>query len=403
MTVLGDPVTFAKDPTNWTAWREGRIPSDWPLISWIAAPNMLNTDDPQHRVLRNLTSKAFTTRQVAQLRPRVAAIADQLLARMGDLAIHAVDLKAAYAMPLPLTVISELFGVPEGDRADMERLCATVFDQTITPEQAAANHQALQDFFGDLIAAKRQAPGDDLASGLIEARDAGQQLSETELVWTLILMLGAGHETTVNLITNAAAALLTHDDQLQLLLDGTVPWSSAVEETLRWAPPIAAMPFRYTTTDVHFSTVTIPAGEALLLCFAAAGDDPAAHGPTADQFDITRARSVRHLAFGHGPHFCLGAPLARMEGAIALERLFTTFDLTLAVADDQLRPMPSIVATGLTALPITYTPRTTSPHTGRRAALPDHTEHRAHHLDALDRPDEVGPATEPAPRHDPGG
>ena len=308
-----------------------------------------------------LTSKAFTARQVEQLRPRVTAIADQFLARMRDLAIHAVDLKAAYAMPLPLTVISELFGVPEGDRAAMERLCATVFDQTITPEQAATNHQALQDFFADLVAAKRRAPGDDMTSGLIEARDAGQHLSETELVWTLILMLGAGHETTVNLITNAAAALLTHDDQLQLLLNGTLPWTAAVEETLRWAPPIAAMPFRYTTTDVHFSDVTIPAGEALLLCFAAAGGDPIAHGPNADRFDITRTHDVRHLAFGHGPHFCLGTPLARMEGAIALERLFTTFDLTLAVKKNQLRPLASIVATGLTALPITYTPRDPGP------------------------------------------
>jgi cytochrome P450 len=355
--VLSDPITFAKDPANWTAWRKERIPPDWELISWIAAPNMLNTDDPKHRRLRDLTSKAFTARQVQQLRPRVTTIAERLLEQMRELDIHAVDLKPAYALPLPLTVISELFGVPEGDRADMERLCATVFDQTITPQQAATNHQALQDFFTGLVEAKRQAPGDDLTSGLIEARDAGQQLSETELIWTLILMLGAGHETTVNLITNAAAALLAHDEQLQLLLDGTVPWSAAVEETLRWTPPIANMPFRYTTTDVTFDTVTVPAGEALLLCFAAAGGDPAAHGPDAERFDITRTQHLRHLAFGHGVHFCLGAPLARMEGAIALERLFATFDLAPAVKENQLRPMPSIVATGLAALPVTYTPR----------------------------------------------
>jgi cytochrome P450 len=355
--VLGDSVTFAKDPTNWTAWREGRIPPDWPLISWIAAPNMLNTDDPRHRMLRNLTSMAFTARQVNRLRGRVTAMADLLLEQMRELDIYAVDLKTAYALPLPLTVISELFGVPESARSVMQPLCATVFDQTITPAQAATNHQALQDFFADLVAAKRQAPGDDLTSGLIQACDADQRLSETELVWTLILMLGAGHETTVNLITNAAAALITHDEQRQLLLQGTLPWSAAVEETLRWAPPIAAMPFRYTTTDVHFPDVTVPAGEALLLCFAAAGGDPAAHGPDADQFDITRPQHQRHLAFGHGVHFCLGAPLARMEGAIALERLFTTFDLELAVEEDKLRPMPSIVATGLAALPVTCTPR----------------------------------------------
>jgi cytochrome P450 len=353
--VLGDPVTFAKDPAHWTDWRDGHIRPDWELISWIAAPNMLNTDGGQHRRLRDLTSKAFTARHVAQLRPRVTAIADRLLDQMRELDIHAVDLKAGYALPLPLTVISELFGIPESDRAQMERLCATVFDQTITPTQAATNHQALQDFFADLVAVKRRTPGDDLTSELIQARDAGNRLSETELVWTLILMLGAGHETTVNLITNAAAALITHDEQLPLLLGGILPWSAAVEETLRWAPPIAAMPFRYTTTDVHFDTVTVPAGQALLLCFAAAGRDPAVHGPSAERFDIARTQHARHLAFGHGTHFCLGAPLARMEGAIALERLFTTFDLTLAT--DRLRPMPSIVATGLTALPLTYTPR----------------------------------------------
>lgn len=354
-SVLSDPVTFAKDPVNWTAWRDGAIRPDWELISWIAAPNMLNTDDPQHRLLRNLTATAFTAGQITRLRARITMITDRLLDQIYELDIHAVDLKAAYALPLPLTVISELFGIPTSDRADMERLCATVFDQTITPEQAATNHQALQDFFADLVAAKRRAPGDDLTSGLIQSRDAGQQLSETELIWTLILMLGAGHETTVNLITNAAAALLQHDEQLPLLLEGILPWSAAVEETLRWAPPIANMPFRYTTTDVTLGDVQIPAGEALLLCFAAAGGDLAAHGPSADRFDIARTSHARQLAFGHGPHFCLGAPLARLEGVIALERLFTTYDLALAA--ERLQPMPSIVATGLTALPVTYTSR----------------------------------------------
>ncbi|GLZ16051.1 cytochrome P450 [Actinomadura sp. NBRC 104425] len=355
--VLADS-TISKDPRNWHAWTTGQIPRDWPLISWVAPRNMFTADGPDHRRLRDPVKRAFHPKRVDAMRPRITAIVGELLDQLAEHAADGqpIDLKAQFALPLPLQVICELFGVPEPDRPHMQRLCDTAFDQGRPGVDHAAAFAELRAAVADLVAAKRRTPGDDLASAL--ANDAHSGLSDAELVDTLVLLVGAGHETTVNLITNAVRGLLTHPTQYTLLrglqLDDWGVWEEVVEETLRWASPIAALPLRYTTAPVTIADVTIPAGEALLLCYGAANRDPARYGTDADVFDFRRPLGA-HLAFGHGPHFCLGASLARLEARIALEALFDRFNVALTVKPGELEPLPSLVACGTKALPVHLT------------------------------------------------
>ncbi|MEU3017697.1 MULTISPECIES: cytochrome P450 [unclassified Nocardiopsis] len=341
-----------KEVRHWRPWTEGEIPMDWPLISWVAPDNMLTADGDKHRRLRALVSQAFTPRRVEALRPRVEAITTRLLDAAEADGPGPVDLRAALALPLPMTVISELFGVGEEHRDTLHTLIHRVFDATLTPEMAARTNEELQAFLGSLAEEKAKNPGDDMTSALLDARAEGdERLSQSELVWTLILMIGAGYETTMNLIGNAVHALLTHPDELALIRSGEATWADAVEETLRWDASVQYMPLRYTAEDVTLGGVEVPAGEALLMGFGAAGRDRGQHGEDADTFDLRRARNS-HLAFSHGPHFCLGAGLARMEGVIALEQLFTRFpDLRLAEGEE-FPQTPSIVSSGLDRIPV---------------------------------------------------
>jgi cytochrome P450 len=226
-------------------------------------------------------------------------------------------------------------------------------DTTATPEQAQANDVAMYQLLARLVADKRATPGDDLTSALVDASDdENGSLTETEMVDTLILMLAAGHETTVNLLDQAITALLTHPEQLALVRSGARPWSDVVEEALRWQAPVPYLPLRYAVDDIDVDGVHIPKGDAILTAYAAAGRDPAVHGATADDFDITRA-SKQHHAFGYGVHHCLGAPLARLEAEIALPALFERFPaLTFAVPPAELTPMHSFLSNGHTSLPV---------------------------------------------------
>lgn len=212
-------------------------------------------------------------------------------------------------------------------------------------------------------AARAERPGPDLTSALIAARDeGGDRLAPHELIGTLVLMVVAGHETTLNLITNAVRALCGHRDQLALVLDGTASWADAVAETLRWDVPVSLFPFRYPVRDLTVDGTVIPAGTPVLAGYAAAGRGPAAHGPDADRFDVTRPRRpgvVRHLSLGHGAHYCLGAPLARLEAAVALERLFTRFPgLAPAVPEEELVRHSGFVGNSVRALPVRLGPGT---------------------------------------------
>uniref|UniRef100_A0AAU3H2G1 Cytochrome P450 n=1 Tax=Streptomyces sp. NBC_01401 TaxID=2903854 RepID=A0AAU3H2G1_9ACTN len=345
----------SKDPDqHWPAWIEGEFRETW-VNTWVGVANMFTAYGANHRRLRKLISPAFTKRRTDALAPRIEEISARLLDAMAERAAEGpVDLRAAYAHPLPMEVICELFGVPAESRTDTARLVGEVMDTTVTPEQALATWQEVHALLAGLVEAKRQQPGDDLTSALIAARDEeGSGLAEDELIDTLLLVIGAGHETTVNLIGNAVHALLTHPDHLGRVLAGDIPWSEVVEETLRWAPSIANLPLRYAVEDIELHDgITIARGDAILATYASAGRDPGRHGGDAHHFDPTRI-DKDHLAFGHGVHYCVGAPLARLEASIALPALFARFP-ALRLADPAVpaAQVESFIAYGFVALPV---------------------------------------------------
>jgi cytochrome P450 len=341
----------SKNPNlHWPAWISGEYRDTW-VNSWVGVTNMFTAYGADHRRLRKLVSPAFTKRRTDALRPRIEAISAELLDRMAGLPDGRTDLRAAYAHPLPMRVICEMFGLPEDRQADMARLIEANMDTTITAEQAMATWQEVHALLAELVEDKRREPGDDMTSALIAARDEeGSRLTEIELIDTLLLVIGAGHETTVNLIGNAVHALLGHPDQLALVRSGEVPWSEVIEETLRWAPSIANLPLRYAVEDVTLPDGTlIPRGDAIFATYLSAGLDPLRHGEGAGRFDITRA-DKEHLAFGHGVHYCVGAPLARLEASIALPALFGRFpELRL---DGEVRQVESFIAYGYREIPV---------------------------------------------------
>ncbi|MGW7462627.1 cytochrome P450 family protein, partial [Streptomyces sp. NPDC054797] len=306
-----------------------------------------------------LVGKAFTARQVERLRPRVEELTAELLDDLGRAAAAArdgvADLYAHFALPLPMNVICELLGVDPEHRGRLHHLTNTVIIATdITPAEKMAALQELVALIGTIAATRRADPGEDLTSALIAAReDDGDRLSEAELIGTMRLMLVAGHETTLNLVTNAVRALCAHRDQLALVLDGKATWSDVVDETLRWDGPVSWFPFRYPTRDLTVDGTVIPRGTPVLAGYTAAGRDEAFHGPDAGRFDLTRPTAARHLSFGHGAHYCMGAPLARLEATIALERLFTRFpDLDLAVTEAELPHQRSFISNNVRSLPV---------------------------------------------------
>ncbi|MEX2972679.1 cytochrome P450 [Streptomyces sp. C184] len=349
----------SKNPRDhWPAWQREEVRTSW-LQSWIGVTNMFTAYGADHRRLRKLIAPAFTARRTEAILPRVESITRALLA---DLAAHPagepLDLRERFNHPLPMQVICELFGFPDGARrAELARLVAAIMDTTATPEQTAATAAGVFALLSELVADKRANPGEDLTSLLVSARDdEGQRMTEQELLDTLLLVIGAGHETTVDLLGNAVHALLTHPDQLELVRSGQVSWKDVIEETLRWAPSIASLPLRFAVEDIDIpGGPTIRKGEAILPGYAAAGRDPAFHGDTAADFDIRRT-DPEHLAFGHGVHHCLGAPLARMEARIALPALFARFpEIQLAVPAEELEATGGFISGGLRSLPVRLT------------------------------------------------
>jgi 2-hydroxy-5-methyl-1-naphthoate 7-hydroxylase len=352
--ILDDP-RFLMNSRNWTALQRGEVPEGWPLMKIIRGQNMGTADGDEHRRLRGLVSRAFTPRRVQALRPGIQRIVDDLLDGLsGRPAGQPADLKADFAVPLPMGVICELFGVPDEQHAPLHALCNAVFDTTSQPDQVAATERGLYRFMADLAESKSAQPGDDLTSLLLDHRTSGT-ISLDELVDTLILVLAAGHQTTINFFTNALLGLLTHPDQLALVRAGEVSWEAVTEAALAWDSPVSQSPFRYPAEDVEIGGVVIRKGEPVMMSYAALGRDPQHHGPRAASFDVTR--DTRHLSFGHGPHFCVGAPLARLEAHIALPAFFARFDAELAVPGAAVEPFPSLALNGIRALPAVLTRR----------------------------------------------
>lgn len=355
--LLADSV-FAKDArVHWPAFINGEIPSDWEMITWVVMENMLTRDGDDHHRLRGLIAKAFTARNTEANRTLVQKIVNSLIDDLASVPPgEVVDLKDRFTYPLPAQVVCDMFGVPEDVREDALRGGAVNVDTTITPEEAAANVEQWHSALMELIEKKRQEPGDDLTSLLLAAQDKdGASLSDEELIGTLHVMLGAGSETLTNVLGHAIVSLLTHRDQFDMVKNGGISWDEVFDETMRLEAPVAQLPFRYATKDIKLGDVTIPKGDPVLMGFAGVGRDPELHGPTADSFDITREDKT-HLSFGLGAHYCMGAPLAKLESSIAMPALFGRFpDLRLAVSPEELKPQESFLMNGYKTLPVYLT------------------------------------------------
>ncbi|MFJ5050359.1 MULTISPECIES: cytochrome P450 [unclassified Streptomyces] len=312
------------------------------------AHNMLSSDPPEHTRLRKLVTKAFTTGAVAELRPFIATVTDDLLDQwpVGE----PFDFVTGLAVPLPVIVICELLGVPEEDRPDIQRWSGELFAAG-QPQVIDASSHSLADYMTDLIAAKRRHPGNSLLDRLISARDGHDRLSEEELVSLAVLLLVAGHETTTNFLGNATFSLLQHPAELDRLHQNPNDIPAVLDELLRFDSPVSTATFRYTTEAITLGGTDIPAGAPVLVSLGAANRDPERF-PSPDQLDANRD-AAGHLAFGHGIHRCVGAPLAKAEAEIALRAVLTRFPgLRLAVPPDQLQWRHARLVRGLTSLPV---------------------------------------------------
>ncbi len=316
-----------------------------------AMRSMLTMDAPDHTRVRKLVNKAFTPRRIAALRPRIEAIVDELLAP----ARSGMDVIDTLAAPLPAIVIAELLGVPPEDHRQFKawaaEIVAGIGRPTLAgrPDTTAPALQALFAYLSDIIAARRVEPRDDLISAMVQAQEENDALSDAELLATSNLLLIAGHETTTNLIGNGLLALLREPDQLARLRADLSLLPTAIEELLRYDGPVQAT-LRVAREDLVLDGQAIEAGSLLLVGIGAANHDPDVFAAP-DQLDIGRDPNP-HLAFGFGAHFCLGAPLARLEGEIAFRALLERFP-NLALATEAPEYCPNPVLRGLVSLPVT--------------------------------------------------
>ncbi|MFJ8490050.1 cytochrome P450 [Streptomyces sp. NPDC094038] len=339
------PRNFADPAKREEFLKEAGDQSQFPQVLSV---HMLDSDPPDHTRLRRLVGRAFTARRMASLRPRIAELTDELLA--GIARHRRTDLMEALAFPVPFTVICWLLGVPPDDRTEFRRWSNLLVSGAGTDEVRQASADMIG-YLRALIDAKRAAADDDLLSDLVHATDEGDRLTPDELISMAFLLLVAGHETTVNLIGNGALALLRHPRVREQLAADETLWPAAIEEFLRYDGPVTNATWRFTTEPVEVGDVVIPEGEFVTISLGAAARDPKRH-EAPDRLDIGRDNSGG-LAFGHGVHHCLGAPLARLEGHVVLSRLFARFPgLRLAETADTLRWRSSLMMRGLEKLPV---------------------------------------------------
>lgn len=317
--------------------------------------NMLDLDPPDHTRLRSLVHKAFTPTLVGHMRARIQNLADELLDVVAP--TREMDLIRDYALPLPITIITEILGVPTSDRNKFHKWSQAVVSLT-SPKATLRVIPRVWMFIRYLrrfFERRRRDPRDDLVSALIQAEEAGDRLSEDELLAMVFLLLIAGHETTVNLIGNGMLALMEHPDQMETLRLNTDVIKTAVEELLRYTSPVFMSTERFAREDLQMHGISIPRGEMTLGVIGSANRDASVF-EHADELDITREPN-KHLSFGQGIHFCIGAPLARLEAQIAINTILRRMpNLKLGVAPDSLRWRPSIFLRGLESLPISFSP-----------------------------------------------
>jgi cytochrome P450 PksS len=355
VSVLKDEQRFVKDTANaLTPEQIDRQP--WFRKAFrLLRHNMLNRDPPDHTRLRALVQKAFTPRLVEEMRDRIQRLTDELLdavAGRGEM-----DLIRDYALPLPTTIIAEMLGVPVRDRHRFHRWSnALMAAAASTPRMmwAIPNTWALMRYIRGIVRSRRARPQSDMVSALVLAEEAGDHLSEEELLAMIMLLLVAGHETTVNLIGNGILALLQHPDQKERLQNDPALIKPAIEEILRFYSPVELATERFARENLTMRGVTIPRGEMVFVVISSANRDERQFDRP-DALDLTREPN-RHLSFGLGGHFCLGAPLARLEGQIAINTLLRRFpDLRLAVETSRLRWRRGLLLRGLEALPLAVT------------------------------------------------
>ncbi|MFI6217644.1 cytochrome P450 [Nocardia brasiliensis] len=311
-------------------------------------------DPPEHTRLRSLLTKAFSTRAVRGLAARVTELADALLTEMAT-AGEVVDLLDRYAVPLSMSVICELLGVPDTDRARFQSWSTVIVSSEHAARDRITAATEFVAYIDHLIVSRTTEPGPDLLSELIAAGADGERLTPRELRSMVLVLLVAGFETTANLIGNAVVTLLSDNNSRRRLRGDATRIPAFIEEVLRFRSPTSETTFRYTTAPITLGGIEIAAGELIVVSVAAAGRDPRRFADP-HRFDIDRPSNTEHLAFGYGIHFCVGAPLARMQGRIGLERLLARYpDLTLSPADEPTW-RTSFAIRGLTALPVRLRP-----------------------------------------------
>lgn len=362
VSVLRDHKRFVKNYRNSLTLAEQEALAPDPPMLRLVSNHMLNMDPPDHTRLRALVNKAFTTAMVDQLETRMQQIADELIDKVVE---HGqMDLIHDYAFPLPVIVIAEMLGVPTRDRGRFRNWSHAIVTPTPnaerTAQKLAKTRQLMADFIAYLrkiSAQRRQKPGDDLLTSLLMAEEAGDRLSEDELFSMVLLLIVVGHETSVNLIGNGMLALFKHPDQMALLRQksgqetGLLPL--AVEEMLRYDCPVERAPMRFAAEDVQLGDQLIRRGDSVSLVLGSANRDETVFDRP-DTFDIQRSPN-KHLAFGLGVHYCLGAPLARLEGRVAVETLMRRLpDIQLAMPIDKLRWGTNPIMRGLHRMPVKW-------------------------------------------------
>jgi cytochrome P450 PksS len=352
LDVLKD-ARFAKNPRNAMSPEQLKKRPWMPPMFKPLEQNMLDLDSPDHTRLRALVHKAFTPRLIEQMSDQIQSLTNELLDAAEPKG--GMDLIADFALPLPLTIIGRILGVPAEDNPKFHRWTKTMLSAGTNMNYFVIIPTIMR-FIGylkKLIKERRAHPKDDLVTALVQAKDGSDQLSGDEVLAMIFLLLVAGHETTVNLIGSGSLALLEHPDQLEKLRSEPAVIKPAIEELLRFVCPVEMATERYAREDITIAGTTIPRGELVLAVLGSANRD-ANYFDKPDSLDVTRENN-KHLAFGLGAHYCLGAPLARLEGQIAISTLIRRMpNLRLSIAPDQLRWRGGIILRGLEALPVSF-------------------------------------------------